>query len=214
MGPITYAIAEDESDNWNKIVPGVINILTFRRGFRDVVPLSQYGAKVMQHLVLAAFEDDVKLPSPMTVFIDEFSSVCPSYGLLENKHQKISASRIALALKNLRSTGIRLFACDQSWKDIYPNARRQFPFFLICRNPNLAPDSGIPDRYRFTQLNVNQARIIWPVRLWQDRFIFFMHYPPEGMTVKYSGVVESTKPKPEIKKIKCRVESEDDLYYG
>jgi hypothetical protein len=212
--PITYAMAEDESDNWNKIVSGVINILTFRRGFRDVVPLSQYGAKVMQHLVLAAYDDDVKLPSPMTVFIDEFSSVCPSYGLLENRHQKISASRIALALKNLRSTGIRLFACDQSWKDVYPNARRQFPFFLICRSPNLAPDSGIPDRYRFSRLDVDEAYIIWPVRLWNGKFHFRLYHPPEGMTVKYSGVVESTKPKRETKKVKRPGESEDDLYYG
>jgi hypothetical protein len=210
--PVTYATAFDEADTWNHIVPGVINILTFRRAFHDVVPLSQYGAKVMQRLLVAAYDDDVKLPAPMTVFIDEFSSVCPSYGLLENKHQKLSASRIALALKNLRSTGIRLFAVDQSWKDVYPNARRQFPFLLVCRGPNFGPDSGL-ERYRFSNLNVDEAHLIWPVRLWKDVFTFQMFYPPEGTTVKYSGVAETTKPKRGPGLAALHVESDDDIYY-
>ena len=187
-GTVTYSECQKERFFWDEIKTGAINIFSFRRAFRDVVDLSKYGANIMKGLVDASY-DEIPLPTPLDVHIDEFAQVCPCFNLMENPYQKAMASRVSLALKNLGSMGIKICAYDQAWRDIYPNARRQFPFLMLCRNPGLGQDAGLPDRYRniFSDLRVDQAQFIFPWREWKG-YWHFRYFPlPEGMSVKYSG---------------------------
>jgi hypothetical protein len=181
-----------ERDYWNNIKKGAINIFSYRRAFRDVTDLSRYGANLVKGLVDASY-DEMPLPTPLSVHIDEFAAVCPSEKLMENQYQKSMASRVSLALKNLGSMGIKICAYDQNWKDIYPNARRQFPFLMVCRSPGLGIDSGLPDRYRnsFSDLKVDQAQFIFPWREWKGYWHFKFFPQPEGLSVRYSGQVLS-----------------------
>ena len=191
-GRVDYSSPSLEREFWNEIRPRTINIFSFRRAFRDVVDLSRYGANIMKGLVDASY-DEIPLPTPLSVHIDEFASVCPSFNLMENPYQKAMASRVSLALKNLGSMGIKICAYDQSWRDIYPNARRQFPFLMLCRNPGLGQDAGLPDRYRnsFSNLKVDSANIVFPWREWKGAWKFRYFPLPDNMNVRYSGQVLS-----------------------
>jgi hypothetical protein len=187
---------ENPSDFWECIKPKAINVFSFRRAFRDVVDLSKYGANIMKGLVDASY-DEIPLPTPLAVHIDEFAQVCPAFNLMEDGYQKAMASRVSLALKNLGSMGIKICAYDQSWKDIYPNARRQFPFLMVCRNPGLGQDAGLPDRYRnsFSDMRVDTAQFIFPWREWKG-YWHFKYFPiPEGLSVKYSGKLTYKEPR-------------------
>jgi hypothetical protein len=134
----------------------------------------------------------------MSLIIDEFHELCPSYGLMENRYLRESASRTAVALKTLRSEGIRIIAIDQAWGDIFTNARRQFPFHLASRSPNYGKDAGILASYTFNDLKVNQARTIFPCREWNGRWIFPMYYQPPGSWVNYHGEVYQPVPKRKV----------------
>jgi hypothetical protein len=133
----------------------------------------------------------------MVLFVDEFHELCPSYGLMENKYLKESASRTTVALKTLRSEGIRIIAIDQAWGDIFSNARRQFPFILASRSPSFGKDAGRLASFSFHDLTVEYGRLIFPMREWAGIWKFPMWYPPPKVWVAYYGEV-----KPFIKKHK------------
>jgi hypothetical protein len=186
--PITYASVPFPQEMWKHIKKGAINIFTFRRYFREQTDVSKYGANLMRGLVDAVY-DEYPLPHPIAVHIDEFAQVCPSEKLMENTYQKKMASRFSLALKTIGSQQICISGYDQAWRDIYPNARRQFPMLLVCRSPGFTRDSGISDRYApgFSSLRVHQGIFIFPWKNWDCVFNFPLFKTPENITVKYSG---------------------------
>lgn len=199
--PITYASVDEAPIMWSEIKKGAINIFTFRRFFREQSDVSRYGANLMRGLVDCVY-DDVNLPAPLAVHIDEFAQVCPSDKLMENTDQSRMASRFSLALKTIGSQQICISGYDQNWRDVYPNARRQFPMLLACRSPGFGRDSGIPERYdpMFASLRVEEGIFIFPWKNWDGVFDFPLFTIPEGISVRYAGQY-----KPLVKKGKRRV---------
>lgn len=195
--PVPYDVMTviEPTETWENIQEGKINVLGFRNFFLDAQPKAKYGSDLVHSLVIAARNGN--LPKKMVLFIDEFHELCPSYGLMENKYLKESASRTTVALKTLRSEGIRIIAIDQAWGDIFSNARRQFPFVLVSRAPNFGKDAGLLARYPFADLTVEYGRMIFPQRVWNGVWKFPMWYPPPKVWVTYAGEV-----KPFIKKHK------------
>jgi hypothetical protein len=187
------ATMETPAETWEQIEPKKINLLGFRNFFVDAQPKSKYGSDLIHSLVITARKRG--LPNRIALFIDEFHELCPSYGLMENKYLKESASRTTVALKTLRSEGIRIIAIDQAWGDIFSNARRQFPFILASRAPSFGKDAGRLASFPFHDLTVECGRMIFPQREWAGVWKFPMFYPPRGSWVNYSGEVVQHVPK-------------------
>ena len=190
---IDFDYVKEAGRTWTCIQLGKINVLGFRNFFVDAQPKAKYGSDLVHSLVIAARRQ--KMPNPMTLVIDEFHELCPSYGLMENKYLKESASRTTVALKTLRSEGIRIIAIDQAWNDIFSNARRQFSFILASRAPSFGKDAGRLASYPFHDLTVEYGRMIFPQREWAGVWKFHMYYPPPGSWVNYSGEVVQHVPK-------------------
>jgi hypothetical protein len=196
--PVKYDIETviEPTETWDFVLPNRINVLGFRNYFVDAQPKSKYGSDLIHSLVIAARQG--KLPRPLTLVVDEFHELCPSYGLMENKYLKESASRTTVALKTLRSEGIRIIAIDQAWGDIFSNARRQFPFILSSRSPSFGKDAGRLAAFPFHDLRIEYGRLIFPQREWAGTWKFPMYYPPPKAWVTYHGEVIQHKAKHKV----------------
>ncbi len=187
---VSYETADTPEVSWTFVKKGHINIFSFRAFILDGVSYGSYTSRVMNALLNQVMYGSIKVPVPLSIFMDEFSEICPSYGLIENRHQKETASRIAKVLKKIRGEKIRIIALDQAWTDIYPNARRQFPFLLICRAPNLiGQDVKSLEKYQglYDGLDIDQALMIFPRKNWCGVWDFPFVRAPEGSEVKYFG---------------------------
>jgi len=204
---IDFDEVDTAGETWESIHFGKINLLSFRNFFVDAQPKAKYGSELMLSLVQKARKRG--LPNKITLIIDEFHELCPSYGLMENKYLKESASRTTVALKTLRSEGIRILAIDQAWGDVFTNARRQFPFFLVSRSPNFGKDAGRLAAYGFHNLKTPEARIIFPCREWNGKLNFPMYYPPPNTWVDYDGEVVEHKEKRKVIETWQKVVSDD-----
>lgn len=201
--PVTFDHAMDPGKTWDLIKPGYINILSFRAFFRE---LSSYGAYINQVLVALenlAYDGKSTIPRPISLFIDEFGEIAPSGNLQANRYMRENASRSAMFLKRSRSAGIRVCAFDQSWTDVFPNARRQFPFLLICRSPNLhGTDCRSLERYSpiFDKLETEEGLIVFPDRHWHGHWHFPLFKRPAGSSVDYPGQPFIARSKPRVER--------------
>lgn len=172
---------------WDLVKPGYLHILSFRQFFYLVQGYGRYVAEVFDSLIRNAF--DRNIPSGLAVICDEFSNVCPGHELQLSKSMMTSAIKIAFALKNLRSLGIRLCAFDQSWTDVFPPARKQFPFYLLCRSPGIPKNVEILSdyRYAFRKLKVWQGIMVFPQYSWDGIWKFPLFKPAPGAKVDWYG---------------------------
>ena len=189
--PIHQNYADTPELSWHFVKKDMINIFTFREFILDDLTQGEYTSRFMRVLLDQVMRNKLTIPLPITIDIDEAADVIPAYGLIENKYQKEAASRFSKVLKKIRFKGIRVHAKDQAWGDLYPNARRQFPFLVLSRSPGTEAkaDCGVVKRYSFESLAVNEAKIIFPQKNWYGTWVFPDLDAPAGMTVEYEGEV-------------------------
>jgi hypothetical protein len=177
--------------SWHFAKKGMINIFTFREFILDDLTSGEYTSRFMRVLLDQVMRNKLTIPLPFTIDVDEAADVIPAYGLIENKYQKEAAARFSKVLKKIRYKGIRVHAKDQAWGDLYPNARRQFPFLILSRSPGTQAktDIGVVKNYSFETLAVNEAKIIFPQKNWFGTWVFPDLKAPKEMTIEYEGEV-------------------------
>jgi len=187
---IIYETTTCPEESWDYVERGVINVFSFRAFFLDGTAFGSYVARVFNSLMNEVCTGDSPIPVPCFIDVDEFSEVAPSYGLIENRHQKEAASKIARVIKKLRGLRIRLCGYDQAWTDVYPNARRAFPWLMICRSPGTSgKDTSSLERFSplFESLRIEEALFVWPNRKWIGKWNFSLFPRPPGVSVRYRG---------------------------
>lgn len=197
---------------WEAIERDTLNIITARQFFYEVQGYGRYISTFIKYLLQFAF--DQRLPidpkkEGLYVNIDEAANVMPGHDLQKMDRAMVnSAIKIAYAAKGLRSMGIRLLAWDQAWGDLFPPARRQFPFLLLCRSPGIPKTMEVLGDYRFLwrTLKVNQAIMVFPQFAWHGVWGFPLFTPDQTATLTYGGKAES--PFNRVKEIDEEIEAD------
>jgi hypothetical protein len=179
---------------------GYTNIFSFKSFFYDVKHyqryLSDFFGKLLFETQHGRRHIDMFMHTPAFIKMDEFHDICPSNGNMEDvTAQKRSCARIAMVLKKLRSSKIRVTAYSQAQKDIYPAARRQFQFHLLSRSPGLDLHELNDLNYNFSRLPLDIGLLVFPEHTWQDWWKFYKFPRPENMFVEYHGEYRYTKEK-------------------
>jgi hypothetical protein len=195
---VIYEETTVPEETWDFVERDLINVFSFRAFFLDGTAFGSYVARVFNSLLNEVCTGDSPIPVPCFLDLDEYSEIAPSYGLIENRHQKEAASKIARVAKKLRGMRIRQCAYDQAWTDVYPNARRAFPWLMICRTPGISgKDAASLERFAplFESLRIEEALLIWPNRKWIGKWNFPLFPRPSGVSIKYRGQCYTAKAK-------------------
>jgi len=184
---IEIVIAKSPKHVWKLIDPHKINIVSIRQFFYRIQGYARYISNLFEALLTASYEKS--LPGKICVVCDEFANVCPGYDLQISKAMKTAAIKIAFALKNLRSNGVRVIAADQQWTDVFPPARKEFSFFLICRSPGIPAGVEVLGDYRaaFRKLPVEHGMMIFPQFNWDGIWEFVLFKNHKDLKIVSSG---------------------------
>jgi len=199
---VTQVQAPTAESSWHYAKRGYLNIFSFRAFIMNDTDYGKYlgdfFAKLLEETMKGRRHLKEFIHTPAFIKCDEFHEVCPSNRLIENNEQRKAASKIAKVLKKLRSSEVRITAYDQSYRDIFPAARTQFPFLLLSRQPGLDPHELWDLNYNFSRLPTEKGIMVFPEHNWCGRWTFQKFPRPEGMFVDYEGEFRFAKQKKRV----------------
>jgi hypothetical protein len=188
---VTQVEAPTAESSWHLAKRHHLNIFSFRSFIMDDTDYGKYLADFFGKLLHETMQGRRHLKefihTPAFLKCDEFHEICPSNRLIENNEQRKAAAKIAKVLKKLRSSEMRICAYDQSYRDIYPAARTQFPFLLLSRQPGLDPHELWDLNYNFSRLPTKKGIMVFPEHNWCGRWEFNKFPRPENMYTDYEG---------------------------
>jgi hypothetical protein len=195
--------------SWHLAKRGYLNVFSFRAFIMNDTDYGKYLGDFFGKLLAETMQGrrHVKefIQTPAFIKCDEFHEVCPSNRLIENNEQRKAAAKIAKVLKKLRSSEVRICAYDQSYRDIYPAARTQFPFLLLSRQPGLDPHELWDLNYNFSRLPTPKGIMVFPEHNWCGRWTFSKFPRPDNMFVDYEGEFRFAKKKKKVVETWCKV---------
>ncbi|MFA4971907.1 MAG: hypothetical protein WC683_04790 [bacterium] len=146
--------------------------------------MSEFTTSLLYHARLQNLDTD-----RLAILADEFGILCPGNEMQkQSKSLGRTASLVAGNMKQIRSCGVRYVCFDQAWTGVYPPARSQFPFYLICRSPGIPRNAGTMGRYNFENLMVDEGYLVFPQRRWDLKWEFPFFKMNPKTKIKASGL--------------------------
>ena len=192
-GPGTILKTPRPADVWDLCEAGKINIVAINRFFLDPDLYAKYTAEVFRQLIILSqnAKDRLRRLLPMAIFHDEFQDVSPGVTMALSPSHLYSAKIVAWNINKLRSIGVRVCAFTQKYTFIYPNTRAAFSWILCCRGAYFEredPDLAAFNRL-YKHLDVFQAILWFPKRLFKHRWRFRLYQGPPGLVISHEGVL-------------------------
>lgn len=199
---VTYSYFSSPREVWNCIDRKRINVLMIEPYIRRPKQFTEVITKIFSELIDMAH--DYYLPTPMTIFYDEFHTVAPAKGhAFDSKHSEFGAE-IQYNIERLRSLRVRIIASSQNWNKMRKGVRSTFTWFGINRGANFNSDEQ-PKLSRFNKkfekLQTEQSLICFPDKVFTD--IITMPFYGDGEdygTIRYKGKIQSKEEKEQEQK--------------
>lgn len=193
--PFTIKEAPRPGDIWDLCEPGMINIVSINPYFIEPELYAKYTAHAFRELIIISKNKIERIRSllPMSIFHDEFQDVAPSENMTLSASHRNSAKLMAWNINKLRSIGVRICGFSQKYMFIFPNCRIAFTWILCCRGAYFERED--PDLVAFNKmykrLEIWQAILWFPKRLFQHKWRFRMYQGPEGLKIAHDGIMSN-----------------------
>lgn len=191
--PVTISYSLTPGDIWDHLVPGKINIIMISRFFTEPDLYSKYTAQAFKELIIInkTAKNRLRDVIPMSIFHDEFSDVAPGTTMSLSDSHTYSAKLMSFNINKLRSNHIRILGMTQEYTMIMRKCRVAFSWILCCRGAYFEREHRDLAKFNdlYKRLDVWQGIMWFPKRLFKHRWKFPLYKGPEGLSIKYEGIL-------------------------
>ncbi len=179
----------DPKEIWNLLDEDRINVVSLYPFLMEYELYSKCFARAFKALIVYAHM--YRIPTPLSIFFDEFHNIVPGHGEGESERIQRLARNIQLNVEKLRSLEVRMVATTHGWQKIRRGVRMSFNWIIARRGTNFNRQDE-PKLYnynpKFQKLQNDEAIIVYPNRIFSD----IIHLPkyPDGKElgmVRYVG---------------------------